>query len=113
MSGLLGMPKVFVSSNRSSYTIEFVADGPWVDESGEICRLMTLNAAGNPLRFVLVGTEAAGDVEAIVNFGLLPWAQAKVIDRRRASERRQNSERRRGDRRNTDQPSSAMAETEG
>jgi hypothetical protein len=112
MSGLLGMPKVFVSSDRSSYTIEYAIDGPWVDEGGESCHLMTLNAAGNPLRYVTVGTDLAGDLQAIANYGLVPWSQARLIDRRREGDRRKNPERRHASRRETGQPPFAKAPTD-
>ena len=112
MSGLLGMPKVFVSSDRSSYTIEYAIDGPWVDEGGESCHLMTLNAAGNPLRHVTVDADLAGDLEAIANYGLVPWAQAQLIDRRRQGDRRKNPERRHASRRQAKQPRSATASTD-
>ena len=112
MSGLLGMPKVFVSSDRSSYVIEYTADGPWVDADGEACHLMTLNAAGNPLRYVTVGTNLAGDLEATANYGLVPWAQARLIDRRRQGDRRKNPERRHASRRQAKQPPSGKANTD-
>ena len=104
---LLGLPENFQSSDNTTYTVMFMDAGPWVDEDGRNCELVSVNGLGETRWEVRPDTASDNDREAIAHFNLSPFKESGKIERRSEVERRSgaverrsgNARRRRGEQR--------------
>ena len=95
---MLGVPENFQSSDNTTYTIMFIDAGPWVDEDGRNCELVSVNGFGET-RWEAHPTNASdGDREAVAHYNLSPFQESGKIERRAAVDRR-HGERRHGEQR--------------
>ncbi len=95
---LLGLPENFQSSDNTTYTIMFIDAGPWVDEDGRNCELVSVNGFGETRWEAHPATASDSDREAVAHYNLSPFQESGKIERR-ATVARRGSERRLGERR--------------